>query len=131
MAALPSGLEDDVYPPILLALVLDLAELDGADLAGARDVRAAAGLQVDALDLEQPDAALTGRRLHRHGAHQLRPRRQLVVGDPARPNGMVLDDQPVECLLDRGPVELRTGHVEVEPAAPVADLAAGDVAGDH
>ena len=60
-----------VHPPVLAAFVLDLADPDGADLAGPRDVGAATGLQVDTGDVEQADPAAARRRLDRHGAHQI------------------------------------------------------------
>ena len=104
-------------------------DFDRADLAGARHMGAAAGLQIDALDLEQAHAPVPDRRLHRHGAHQLRLRRQLLVGDPARPHRMILADQAVELGRDMRLVERGIRQVEIEPALAVADLAAGDVAG--
>src|SRR6266404_2777280 len=128
---LASGPQDQVDAAVLLALALDLADLDQADLAGPRDMRAAAGLQVDAFDLEQPDPSLAGRRLHRHGADQLGPRRQLLVGDPARPHRMILGDEAIDAGGDLLAVELAVGQVEIQPTLAVADLAAGDVAGHH
>src|SRR6478735_12569584 len=68
----------DDEPAVHLALVLDLDALDAADLRGARDVRAAAGLQVDAFDRQQPHAALARRRTHAHGLHQLGARIELI-----------------------------------------------------
>src|SRR3546814_21058949 len=46
--------QGDVDPSVLSALVLDLPHDDHADLGRARDVGAAAGLQVDALNLHEP-----------------------------------------------------------------------------
>src|SRR5437016_3933402 len=76
--------ERDVDAAILPALVLDLADDHRPNLGGVADVGAAARLQIDAGDLHQADAAGTGGWLHRHRAHQLGPRAQLLVGDPAR-----------------------------------------------
>src|SRR6185437_539934 len=76
--------EADDDAPVLPALVLDLDDFDAADFAGAADMRPAARLEIDAFDVEKPHAALAHRRLHRHGAHQLRPPGQFLVADPAR-----------------------------------------------
>ena len=93
-------------------------------------VRAAAGLQVDRAVLADDDeahAAGAHRRLHGHGAHELRVGLELGVGDPALADGMIGGDQRVEVggqlvLVDGGGVL----DVEVEPAVVGVDLAAGD-----
>src|SRR5476649_1356519 len=72
----------DDEPAVHLALVLDLGAFDAADLRRVGDMGAAAGLQVDAVDPEQPDFAGTHRRPHTHCLHQLGPARHLLVGDP-------------------------------------------------
>lgn len=41
-----SAVEDHVQPPVLAALLFDLAQPDGADLAGACHMGAAAGLKI-------------------------------------------------------------------------------------
>src|SRR5918992_5442186 len=82
--------ERDVDPAVLAALVLDLAHVERADLAGRADVGAAAGLQVEALDLHQAQASAGGRRADRHGAHQPRPQLELPGIDPE------VADRPVE-----------------------------------
>jgi len=46
-------------------------------------MRAAAGLQVEAGDLDQPDPAGAERRCHRHGLHQARIGEEFFIGDPA------------------------------------------------
>src|SRR5512147_3114683 len=107
--------EGEIDAAVLLALVLDLADQDGSDLAGARDMRPAAGLEVHAFDLEQTHLAMAAGRLDRHGADQLRLGGELLVGDPARPDRMVLGDQLVERGLDRGAVR-RFWQIEVEPS---------------
>src|SRR5262245_35255758 len=60
--------ELDVDAPVVRALLLDLAEPDGPDLAGVPDVRPATGLQIDAGDLEEADASCPGRRPYRERA---------------------------------------------------------------
>src|SRR5688572_1414960 len=70
---------------VALALGADARHRESADLGGVLHVRAAAGLQVDAGDLEQPHASFAARRRHRHGLHQLRLGVELGVGDPGRP----------------------------------------------
>src|SRR6185295_17858404 len=78
LASFSSGIE---YPrvtqtrshaAVLLALFLDLGHADRADLAGAAHMRAAAGLQVETDDLDQPHAARAHRRLDRHGLDEAR-----------------------------------------------------------
>ncbi len=94
-------------------------------------MRAAAGLQVDAGDLEQADAALARRRLHRHGAHQLGLGGELRIGDPLGLDRMVLGNEGVDLGFDLILVERAVGQIEVEPSLAVADLPAGDAAGHH
>src|SRR4051812_40956842 len=67
---------------VLLALLLDVRDGDGADLAGAPHMGAAAGLKIDALDLDQANAARSARRLHRHGLHESRIGVELFIRDP-------------------------------------------------
>ena len=67
-----------------LPLFSILVDRDRADLAGAADMRAAAGLQIDAGDFDEAHAPDARRRLDRHRAHQLGLGGELVVGDPAR-----------------------------------------------
>src|SRR4029453_15576078 len=122
--------EGEVDAAVHLALILDLGNLDDANLAGARDMGAAAWLQVHALDVQQPHLAGAHRRLHRHGAHQLRLGRQLLVGDPARADRVILLDQAVDLARDLLFVQALVRQVEGEPALAVADLTAGHVALD-
>ena len=64
--------ERDAHAAVELALLLDSGHRRAADFAGARDMRAPAGLQIQALDRDEPDAACSHRRLHRHGLDQAR-----------------------------------------------------------
>src|SRR5579883_3283670 len=120
---LPGKGENDAA--VLPTLVLDLGHRDAADFGGVADMRAAAGLQIDAGDLDEAHAPAAAGRLDRHRAHQFGPLGQLFVADPARGDRMRLGDQSVEPRADRLPVEARSGYVEIEPAVAVADLPAG------
>jgi hypothetical protein len=103
----------------------DAHHLERADLAGVRDMRAAAGLQVDARDVEQAHAPLAARRRDRHGAHQLRPRIELRVGDPDRARRGVRAHELVHARLDLVLHQLLHLDVEVEVRLVLADAAAG------
>src|SRR5947208_16171053 len=80
--------EGDIDAAVLPALVLDLADRDRADLGGVPDMRAAAGLKIGAAsragDVDDPYPPGAGGWLDRHRAHQLGPRGQLGILDPAR-----------------------------------------------
>src|SRR5215208_4883662 len=121
----------DPHAAVLLALLLDVGDGDAADLAGAADMGAAAGLEVDALDLDEAHAAGAARRLHRHGLDEGGVGVELRVGDPALADGGVAGDERVQLLGQVGLVEPGLGNVEVEPAVALADGAAGDREGQH
>src|SRR5215211_3871625 len=104
----------DPHAAVLLALLLDIGDGDAADLAGAADMRAAAGLEVDALDLDEGGVRV-----------------ELRVGDPALADGRVASDERVELLGQLGLVEPGFGNVEIEPAVALADGATGDRVGQH
>src|SRR4051795_8955359 len=67
-SAIDASSEGDAHATVLLALLFDLRHAHRADFAGAAHMRAAAGLQVKAVDFDQPDATRADRRLHRHWA---------------------------------------------------------------
>src|SRR4051794_25635440 len=69
------------HAAVLLALFLDRGHADRADLAGASHMRAAAGLQIETDDLDQPHLAGADRRLDRHGFDETGIRLKLFVGD--------------------------------------------------
>ena len=94
-------------------------------------MRAAARLQIDADDLDEPDAAGAGRRLDRHGLDQTGVGGELLVVDPARADFGVFLDQLVEPPLDVASVENGLAGIEIEPAVAVADRTAGDGVGQH
>src|SRR2546429_5003292 len=56
--------ERDLYALVVFALAANLKHPDGADFGDVGDVRAAAGLQIDARNPQQPHAAGAARRLH-------------------------------------------------------------------
>src|SRR6185312_3633767 len=120
----------DDEPAVHLALVLDLDALDTADLGGARDVRTATRLQIDAFDRQEPHAALAHRRAHAHGLDQLGSRGQLLVGYPLRHHRMVVGEYLVDLLSHPFLGRHLALEVEVEAALVGVDLAAGDVALD-
>ena len=113
-------------PAVLAAFVLDLADAERADLARAADVRTAACLQVDALDLDQAHPSRAGRRPHRHGAYQLRARIEFGGIDPHEADRPVLGDPARHALSDLVLVDRGALEVEVEPAPVRAHLTAGD-----
>jgi hypothetical protein len=89
-------------------------------------VRAAAGLQVDAGNAQQPDASAAAGRLHAHGLDEIGPRIEFVVADP---DGLGIDaaaDQCVHLALDALRVEQAHVDVEVETGTIGSDVAAGD-----
>src|SRR5690606_25032282 len=114
-----------VLPPLLL----DLTDMDLADLAGTGDMRAAAGLTVyrgivayaDEAYAASPDGRPDILRLH-----QDRICGKLLVGDPARENRMISGD---EFLQLGGDVFLRhpgIRQVEVDARILLAHCRAGD-----
>ena len=92
---------------------------------------AAAGLQVEVGDFDQPHPAGAHRRLHRHGLDQAGIGGELVVADPAAGDGRVGRDHLVHSCGDRVLVEAGFRDVEIEPALALADRAAGHRIGQH
>src|SRR5690348_10020254 len=123
---LRSAGEGDDNAPVLSTLAFDFRHLDPADFGGAAHMGPAAGLQIDAGNLKETNAALSDRRLHRHGADELGTRRELLVADPAGSDGMVAGDELVEPRRDRVLLERGARHVEIEPTLAIGDLPAGD-----
>ena len=89
-------------------------------------MRAAAGLQVDAGDPQEPHAPGAARRLHAHRLDELRPRVELLVGDPDRLGLDAARDHRVRLALDLRGVEQAHVDVEIEPRLVRRDVAAGD-----
>src|SRR5438477_10801658 len=67
---------------VAFAFASNLEHADAADLGDVLDVRAAARLQVNPRNLQQPHSPRTARRLNAHGLDQLRPGVELLVADP-------------------------------------------------
>src|SRR5471032_835068 len=82
------------------AFLLDLGHAQRADLARIGDVGAAAGLQVDAVDLEEANAPHPARRFHRHGAHELGLGIELLVGYPDGAHLVGLRNEARELALE-------------------------------
>src|SRR4051794_40907720 len=113
--------EPDAHAAVLLALLLDVGDEDAADLARAPHMRAAAGLEVDALDLDQAHAARAARRLDRHGLDEVRVGVELLVRDPACGHRRVAEDELVQLLRQLDLVEPGFWDVEVEAPVAIAD----------
>src|SRR5690606_27913738 len=96
--------KQQVYPPVLLTFILDLAESERADLAGIAHMRPAAGLQVDITDTDQPHAALAHRRLDVHGLDQLRIGRHFCVANPLMLHRMMARRHGIERHFQRAKV---------------------------
>src|ERR1700722_9489599 len=107
------------HAAVLLSLILDLGHRARADLAGAADMRAAAGLQIDTRDFNQAHLAHPAWRLDRHRADELGLGSGLRIGDPPRPDRVRLCNQRVEPAREHLLVEARTGHIEIEPSSAV------------
>src|SRR3546814_11690180 len=90
------SVEQDVDAPVLAALVLALADTHAAYLAGALQVGAPEGMQIDPCAIEQAHAAAAPGRLTRHGAPQTRPRGQPGTAGPPRGQRKVLGHGTVQ-----------------------------------
>src|SRR6516164_3600216 len=118
--------ERDLHALVALAFAADLQHADSFDLCDVGDVRAAAGLQIDAGDPEQPHASGAARWLHAHGLDELRLCVELRVGDPHGLGGSARSDERVGLALDPFGVQLTEVDIEVEPRLVGRDVAAGD-----
>src|SRR5215469_7788731 len=104
--------ERDLDALVALAFAADLEHADALDLHDIGDMRATAGLQIDAGDAEQPHASGAARRLHAHGLDELRLRVELGIRDPHRLGGSAGDDERVGLALNPLGVELTEIDVE-------------------
>jgi hypothetical protein len=119
-----------INPPVLLALLLDLAERHRPDLAGPRHMGAAARLQIDRArgigDPHQPHPPRPARRLDRHGFHEARIGIKLGIRDPFGRHRQIARNQSIqlrlECLLVLGAL----GHIEIKPPLVCRDRPARD-----
>mmetsp|Transcript_5286 Transcript_5286/g.19875 ORF Transcript_5286/g.19875 Transcript_5286/m.19875 type:complete len:309 (-) Transcript_5286:8564-9490(-) len=110
-------------PAGLGRLLLNLRDDEGADLGRVGHMRAAAGLQVHAVDLQHAHSTQAARRLHAHRTDQAGVGVQLVLADPAVRHRVRLGHQAVQAGLDRVLVERLIG-VEVQPRVGLGDRAA-------
>ena len=113
-----------IDPPVLPALLLDLAEPKPADLAGARHMGAAAGLKIDlSLALPDPDEAHApgpARRRDRHSLDQPGTGRELRIGDPVlRYRQVALDQKLATAAVPKD------GGAESAPAPAEAPASSG------
>jgi hypothetical protein len=83
----------DVKATVMLAFVLDFTNTHLADFAGRFQVGAAAGLKIDALDLQQPDFAGTSWRLDRQSSDQVRLCLEFLVTDPSTAYRVIFPDE--------------------------------------
>src|SRR6516162_7372711 len=118
--------EGDLDALVALALTADLQYANPFDLGDFGDVGAAAGLQIDARDPEQPHPSGAARRLHAHGLDELWLCLELRVGDPHRLGGGARGNERVGLTLDPLGVQLAEVDIEVEPRFVGRDVAAGD-----
>ncbi len=86
-------------------------------------MRAAAGLQVHAFDLEHTHAPRAARWLHAHAAHQLRVGVELGFADPAVAHRVRFGHQAGNAVSERLLVQ-RLVHVKVQPRVAGGDGAA-------
>ena len=102
-------------PGVVPALVVDLEDADGRRLTGRGEMGAAAGLPVEADDLDDADLAVgRGRRCHRAAADQAMLGLGLAHRDVGEADGDVLADQIVDRSFERAQaVVVGAGHVEI------------------
>src|SRR5262244_1583179 len=110
-----------------LALVLDLDDLDPADLAGRGDVRATVGLLVQAHDVDDPDLLDLGWDEVGRGADDVGDGERLVPGQDAHVDAPPSGHLGVAGGLDGIPEAQRhLGQVEVHPRGQRLHVSAGD-----
>src|SRR6202011_1947835 len=97
------------HAAVLLSLILDLGHRDRADLIGAADMRAAAGLQIDTRDFNEAHLPHPARRLDRHRADEFGLGGELGVGDPPGTDRVRLCDPGVAPARERLLVAAPTG----------------------
>src|SRR5215472_6011482 len=117
--------ERDLDALVAFAFAADLQHPYAFDLSDVGDVGAAAGLQIDAGNPEQPHASGAARWLHAHGLDELRLCVELGICDPHRFGGSARRDERVGLALDPLGIQLTEVDVEVEPRLLGRDVAAG------
>jgi hypothetical protein len=93
--------------------LLDAGDDDGTDFGRIGHMGAAAGLQIDAFDLEHAHPPQAARRLDAHAAHQTGVGIELGFRNPALADRVRLVDQARQARIQRLLVERRS-HVEVQ-----------------
>src|SRR3979490_170517 len=116
---------------VAFAFASNLEHTDAADLGDVPDVRAAARLQVDARNLQQPHPPRTARWLNAHGLDQLRPGIELLVADPHGLCFNAASDQGVGLMLDSLRIEQAHIDIEIETALLGRNVAARNRRDDH
>lgn len=119
--------EFDRHAPVLSALFLDLGDRQLPDLGCARDMGAAARLQIDLpCPVTNPHKANTPRpawRLHRHGFDKTGLGVKFGLGDPFLAHNQIARDQRIQPPLeDRALIGIgHLGHVEIKPPLVMGD----------
>src|SRR3989454_11282848 len=107
-----SGRQRNLHAFVASAFAADLEHADGADLGDVLHMRAAARLQVDTRDSQQPHPPSAARRLYAHGLDQLGPGVELLFGNPDGLGFRAARDERIRLLLDLFGIE--QAHVDIE-----------------
>src|SRR5262245_42437072 len=107
--------QTDAHPPVVAAFVVDLEDADGWGLAGRREMRAAAGLTIEAFDLDDANFAIWRRgRCDRATPDESGRGLRLMHRDIVNVYRDVLTDQVIDRSLKcTQAVVVRAGQVEV------------------
>lgn len=97
--------EADLDPFVAFPLAANAQHLHPADLGEVADVGAAAGLEIDAGNPQQPHPTGAARRLHAQGFDPLGLGVQFGVGDPGGFGRHIAFEQGVQFPFDAGSVE--------------------------
>src|SRR2546421_9753750 len=122
--------QSDLDSPVATAFASYLDDADAADLGDVTYVRAAARLQVDAGNAQEPLSARTAGRLHAHRLHQIGPRIELFVADPHGLRFDLSSDQCIGLALDLLAIQQAHIDVEIEPCLLGRDVASGNRGND-
>src|SRR5437016_14281401 len=109
---LASCRQRNLHALVAPAFAADLEHADRADLGNVLHVRAAAGLQVDTRNSQQPYPPSSPGRLYAHGLDQLGPGIELLFGDPDRLRFGAARDERIRLMLD--PFDIEEAHVDVK-----------------
>src|SRR5437763_1027523 len=112
---LASCRQRNLHALIAPAFAADLEHADRADLGDILHVCAAARLQVDTRNSQQPYPPPSARRLYAHRLDQFGPGIELLFGDPDRLGFGAARDERIRLMLDPFGVEEAHVDVEIEP----------------